>query len=167
MILAFDTYYYNEKAKTVCLLFDKWDAAEPKQVFTEIRDNANEYIPGEFYKKELPCITALLEKIDLTNIKYIVVDGYAILDDEGKYGLGGHLYNYLEEKIPVIGVGKTNFQTVEERKREVLRGESKNPLYVTAVGIDVDTAAEYIKQMYGKYRMPTLLKKLDTLTKEI
>ncbi len=167
MILAFDTYYYNEKAKTVALLFDTWEAEEPTEVFTEILDDVSEYIPGEFYKKELPCITSLLKKTGLDNIDYIVVDGYAVLDDAGKYGLGGHLYDYLEEKIPVIGVGKTNFRTVEKSKREVFRGKSEKPLYVTAVGIDVDKASDYIKNMYGEYRMPTLLKQLDVLTKEI
>lgn len=167
MILAFDTYYYSEKAKTVGLLFDTWEAEEPVEVFTEILDDVSEYIPGEFYKKELPCITSLLKKTGLDNIDYIVVDGYALLDDEGKYGLGGHLYNYLEEKIPVIGVGKTNFRTVEKSKREVFRGKSEKPLYVTAVGVDVDEASDYIKNMHGEYRMPTLLKQLDVLTKEI
>ncbi len=166
MILAFDTYYYNKKAKTVGLFFDTWEAEEPTEVFTEILDDVSEYIPGEFYKKELPCITSLLKKTGLDNIDYIVVDGYAVLDDAGKYGLGGYLYNYLEEKIPVIGVGKTNFRTVERSKREVFRGKSEKPLYVTAVGIDVDEASDYIKNMYGEYRMPTLLKQLDVLTKE-
>ena len=53
MILAFDTYYYEGKAKTVALLFEEWGAATPVEVLTETLDDSSEYIPGEFYKKEL------------------------------------------------------------------------------------------------------------------
>jgi endonuclease V-like protein UPF0215 family len=40
------------------------------------------------------------------------------------------------------------------------------PLYITSIGIDLDYATELIKNMKGNNRIPTLLKTLDTLTKE-
>ncbi len=165
MILAFDTYYYDNQAKTVCLGFHDWADEKPARVFTETIDVPAEYEPGAFYKRELPCIVSLLKQIDLNSVNAIVVDGFVVLDDAGKPGLGGWLYEYLDQKIPVIGVAKTNFAQNIANKRAVIRGESTKPLFVTALGMDLDTAAGYLKNMHGAYRMPTLLKELDRLTK--
>ena len=165
MILAFDTYYYNDKAKTVCIQFEKWTAASPDKIYSEILEGIEDYIPGEFYKRELPCILSLLRQIDLNEIEAIVIDGYVYLDDEMKLGLGGYLYNALLRKVPVIGVAKSNFNTLHKLKIPVLRGNSNNPLFITSIGIEVTTAAQNIRLMNGFFRMPTLLKTMDTLTK--
>src|SRR6478609_638186 len=161
MILAFDTYYFDSKAKTVCIVFENWDN-ETYSVHDEIIEGVEEYKSGEFYKRELPCILSLLNKINPDNVEAIIVDGYVFLDDEFKLGLGGYLYQALNNKIPIIGVAKTNFATLDRNKRSLLRGESVKPLYVTAIGIDLDEAMDRIKQMKGAYRIPDLLKKLDT-----
>jgi deoxyribonuclease V len=150
MILAFDTYYFEQKAKTVCLEFAKWNESENFKIYTEIIDNVEEYIPGEFYKRELPCIISLLNQIDLKKVEVIIVDGFVYLDDE----------------IPIIGVAKTNFVTIEKYKKPLFRGESKKPLFITAIGIELEDAVRKIETMDGEYRIPTLLKELDRLTKE-
>lgn len=165
MILAFDTYYFENKAKTVCLVFDNWNESDKFSTFTEILEDINEYIPGEFYKREMPCILSLFQNIHIPNIEAIIVDGFVFLDDHNKLGLGGHLYEALDCKIPVIGVAKTNFATITRNKMALCRGESKNPLYITSIGIDPEIATEKIRNMSGKYRIPTLLKELDRLTK--
>lgn len=166
MILAFDTYYYDGKAKTVCLEFQEWNQSTDFKIHTEIIDNVAEYIPGEFYKRELPCILSLLNQIDLKNVEAIVVDGFVYLDNEKKYGLGGYLYEKLNQEIPIIGVAKTNFASIEKDKRSLLRGDSQKPLYVTAIGIELDNAFQKVESMAGEFRMPTLLKEMDRLTKE-
>jgi exodeoxyribonuclease-5/deoxyribonuclease V len=166
MILAFDTYYFDNKAKTVCLSFSNWTENENYQVYSEIIDGIEDYKSGEFYKRELPCILSLLEKLPFKDIKAIIVDGFVYLDDDNKLGLGAYLYETLEQKIPIIGVAKNNFATIIANKRQVLRGESIKPLFVTAIGINIDKAAELVKNMGGENRMPTLLKTLDTLTRE-
>jgi exodeoxyribonuclease-5/deoxyribonuclease V len=168
MILAFDTYYYDNKAKTVCVAFEHWEDSSPYKIYDEIFENIAEYVPGEFYKRELPCILSLLKKIqaELENIEAIVVDGFVFLDDDKKLGLGGHLYHALEAKIPIIGVAKTNFATIEQLKKPLLRGNSQKPLFVTAIGIDLNEATQKVQNMHGEFRLPTLLKYLDTLTKE-
>lgn len=167
MILAFDTYYFDGKAKTACVQFANWPDTANFTYHTEMLENIGEYIPGEFYKRELPCILSLLNKIDYADIEAIIVDGYVFLDDDGKLGLGGHLYSALQGKTPVIGVAKSNFQTIEKLKRPLLRGDSRNPLFITAIGLDVDVAVENIRQMDGQFRIPTLLKVMDRMTKEI
>ncbi|WP_316636446.1 endonuclease V [uncultured Flavobacterium sp.] len=167
MILAFDTYYYDGKAKTVCLEFTEWNQSENFKVHTEVIDNVEEYIPGEFYRRELPCILSVLNKFDLKNIEAIIVDGFVYLDDEKKYGLGGHLYEKLNKEVAIIGVAKTNFASIEKDKKSLIRGESKKPLYVTAIGIELEDAFQKVESMAGEFRMPTLLKEMDRLTKEI
>jgi deoxyribonuclease V len=166
MILAFDTYYFDQKAKTICLEFAEWNEDKNFKVHSEIIDNVEEYIPGEFYKRELPCILSLLKQIDLSTIDVIVVDGFVYLNDENKYGLGGYLYEKLNGEIPIIGVAKTNFASIEKNKKALYRGDSKKPLYITSIGIDLDKAYKKVESMAGEYRFPTLLKELDRLTKE-
>ncbi|MES2109404.1 MAG: endonuclease V [Bacteroidota bacterium] len=167
MILAFDTYYFNNKAKTVCLQFNDWADKDDYQIYSETLACIEEYIPGEFYKRELPCILSLFAKIDTENLEAIIVDGYVFLDDDGKPGLGAHLYNAIDGKCPVIGVAKSNFATLDRQKRQVCRGNSKNPLFLTSIGIDTDIAALHIKNMNGQFRIPYLLKELDKLTKQV
>ncbi len=166
MILAFDTYYYDNKAKTVCLSFDNWAESQNFTVYSEILEDIDDYTSGAFYKRELPCILSLLKSIDMSTIEVIIVDSFVFLDDDGKLGLGGYLYEKLGSTIPVIGVAKNNFATIEQRKRALLRGESTKPLFITSIGIDLDVATSHIQNMAGTFRIPTLLKHLDTLTKE-
>lgn len=167
MILAFDTYYYEDKARTIALQFENWQDTEETNVYEETLSGISEYVSGEFYKRELPCIVSLLAQIDLTQCKAIVIDGFVILNDERKLGLGGYLYEKLNPRIPIIGVAKNNFAKINSQKKAILRGESKKPLYITTVGIDLDFAAQKIKEMAGEYRMPDILKKVDSLGREL
>lgn len=167
MILAFDTYYYDDKAKTACVCFENWIDAEPLEVYTEVLEGIAAYEPGSFYKRELPCILSLLKQIDLSMITFIVIDGFVLLDDEGKLGLGGYLYEALNKVIPVIGVAKSSFHQNKKNVRELLRGESKKPLYVSAIGVEADVASRFIERMCGDYRMPDLLRVVDSLGRTI
>lgn len=130
MIIAFDTYYYDNKAKTIGVGFNEWEDDNPIEIYSEIIEGIAEYEPGSFYKREMPCILSLLKKINLNKVQLIIVDGYVILNDNGKYGLGGHLYEKLSEKIPIIGVAKSGYDSNKLNSKALLRGESKKPLYV-------------------------------------
>lgn len=165
MILAFDSYYFGIHARTVCLCFEGWTDARETAVFSELRENPEPYEPGAFYKRELPCILSLLQKIPVQAVEAILIDGFVFLDDAGKPGLGAHLHQSLQQAVPVIGVAKTRFAGLHQNQREVSRGGSIRPLYVTAIGIDLDLAAQNIQGMAGENRIPLLLKKLDGLTR--
>jgi deoxyribonuclease V len=89
------------------------------------------------------------------------VDGYVGLD--GKPGLGRHLFDHLSQQVPVIGVAKTRCRGAPAI--EVCRGSSQSPLYVSAVGTDVDGAAARVRRMHGPYRIPTLLKRVDRIAR--
>lgn len=166
MLVAVDVHYKESYAKTVLLLFENWQSEVPLDVIEVTIDQVDNYIPGEFYKRELPCITKALKKIDLKQVTLLIIDGYIYVDNEGGYGLGGRLYATLGEKIPVAGVAKTKFQANEETVTEVFRGESKKPLYVSAIGVDREWVAKQVQGMHGEFRLPYLLKLMDTKTKE-
>lgn len=166
MIAAFDVYYYADKAKAVGIVFDHWTAQTPTDILVEYITPIADYEPGAFYKRELPCLLALTNQLELSTLQAIIIDGYVVLDDTGKFGLGAYLYETLQQQIPVIGVAKTKFLQNTQHVREVFRGQSINPLYISSIGIDINQAAQNIQNMFGNYRIPTLLKHLDTLTKK-
>lgn len=103
MFVAVDTYYYDNKAKTIAITFDNWEDSNYSKHYSQELEISEEYIPGEFYKRELPCILSMLKNFDLDFIKAIVIDGYVFLDDFDTYGLGGHLYESLNRKIRYWG----------------------------------------------------------------
>ena len=166
MILAVDVYYLENRAKSVGVLFHDWKDTEPLQIISDLYDNPLEYEPGAFYKRELPCILKLIQNLDTGKLSAIIVDGYVYLNDEKKPGLGHYVYESLGSLVPVIGVAKTRFHNNESVTSKVYRGKSRNPLYVSSVGIEVEKAAEYVQNMSGDYRIPRLLKLLDTHTKK-
>jgi len=165
MIIAIDVHYRENVAKSVSIAFDNWTDTIPHTTHIAEVKNIAPYIPSQFYKRELPCILKVLEESDLSKVALIIVDGYVVLNDEGKAGLGQYVYEALAQKIPIVGVAKKSFHDNEKNVIQVFRGTSKNPLYVTSIGTDLTEAAEQVKNMAGDYRFPELLKILDQETK--
>jgi deoxyribonuclease V len=161
MILAVDVDYRGDKAVAAGVVFEKWSDKESIREIVVSVPEVKEYIPGRFYQRELPCIKALLKELD-TEIECIIVDGYVYLGSDDTPGLGAHLFNALEGSVTVIGVAKKPFKDTP-KSAELLRGKSKRPLYITAQGVDVAVAKQYIAKMHGKNRIPTLLKRVDQL----
>ena len=160
MILAItDVAYKDDVARAACVLADGWTAKRPLRTFSALRTPVAEYVPGEFWQRELPVLLALLEGV---KADVVVVDGYVWLDDAGRKGLGARLYDAMG--VPVVGVAKTAFDG-SGFARQVLRGESRKPLYVTSVGVDVDEAAEAVRTMHGSHRIPALLTAADRLAR--
>ena len=118
------------------------------------------YRPGEFYLRELPPLRAVLA--NLSGLGLLVVDGYADLDPAGRPGLGAHAR--AEFGIPVIGVAKSRFRTATHAV-PVMRGSSVRPLFVTAAGIPAADAADLVRHMAGRYRLPDALRRADTLAR--
>src|SRR5208283_404901 len=159
MIAAADVYYFNDSAVAAAILFDHWRSEQPAIDIRQEVKNIEPYTPGLFYKRELPCLLKVLEQVK-NRFEIIIIDGYVWLDSGKRPGLGAHLYQLLGEKIPVIGVAKTKVKEAT-RAIPILRGRSGRALYVTTVGINAAVAAKYVESMHGRYRIPTLLKKVD------
>jgi len=126
-----------------------------KTVFVE---EVAAYQPGSFYMRELPPLRAVLAGVD--DVGLLVIDGYVDLDPAGRPGLGAHVHE--EFRIPVIGVAKTRFASATHAIL-VLRGTAARPLYVTAAGLSAAEAADLVRTMAGKFRLPDALRRADTL----
>lgn len=164
MIAALDVHYdeISKTATAAAVVFDGWDDAEPVAEYTASCACSEPYVPGEFFKRELPCLLAVLGKVRET-LSLIVIDGYVLLGN--KPGLGMRLWEALPARVPIVGVAKTRFQSAAPI--DILRGQSNSPLFITAVGIELADAAEGIQKMHGSFRIPTLLKRADQLARGI
>ena len=79
-------------------------------------------------------------------------------------GMGAYVYRELLGWVPVVGVAKSPFHG-DCGAVKVFRGQSKMPLFVTAAGMDVQEAADNVRRMHGRHRIPTLLKRVDQLAR--
>jgi len=160
MLACVDVDYRDTGAVAACVLFQAWGDSESAAECIEQVAQVETYQPGQFYRRELPCLLSLLARIK-EPLETIVIDGYVWLGDETKPGLGAHLFEALGRNVPVVGVAKSRFAGAEAET--VCRGSSRRPLYVSAAGMDRQTAARHIQSMHGPYRIPTLLRKVDQL----
>ena len=160
-ILAVDVAYQNNTAVAAGVLFQGWDAVSARQELTMPCQAVEAYLPGQFYRRELPCILQLLEQLEAP-VDLIVIDGFVYLGEEHRPGLGSHLYESLDRQIAVVGVAKSAFKDTPAATA-LWRGKSTRPLYVTAIGIDEVVARQGVKHMHGKDRLPWLLKQVDRL----
>lgn len=159
MLVAVDVHYATDHARAACVGFAAWtDAVAEHQSTVLTRGAPADYAPGSFYLRELPYLSAILEPLRET-LELVIVDGYAMLDAH-RFGLGGHLSAAIG--VPVIGVAKTQF--ISAPAVPIVRGGAR-PLYITAVGMDAAAAAQCIAQMHGPYRLPTLIKLVDSLAR--
>jgi deoxyribonuclease V len=118
------------------------------------------YSPGEFYRRELPPLRAVLAAAGA--LRLVVVDGYVDLDPAGRPGLGAQVHDELG--VPVIGVAKSLFRPATHAV-PVLRGASARPLYVTAAGLPRAEAAALLLRMAGPFRLPDALRRVDALSR--
>ena len=163
MIACVDVGYNDTTARAACVTFEDWRDAQASHEYVLNTTDVQPYVPGQFYQRELPCVLTVLDQLPaLPDI--VVIDGYVWLDDRNRKGLGGYLFDSLGEAVPIIGVAKTRFATATSAV-EVFRGSSIRSLFVTAVGIDQNEAADCIARMHGENRIPTLLKRVDQLSR--
>ncbi len=162
-LACLDAAYADGAASAACVLFSAWEAAAPLQVLTTRQGAAQAYEPGAFYKRELPLLLAVLDRLERPP-GTVIVDGYVWLDDGGRPGLGAMLYRALGERIPVVGVAKTQFAGAAGLP--VVRGGSRRLLYVSAVGTDAAEAAKGVQAMHGPHRIPTLLQIVDRAARD-
>jgi len=130
--------------------------AERTAVVTEVPP----YQPGEFYRRELPPLRAVLQGLD--GLSLLVIDGYVDLDPVGRPGLGAYAHEAFA--VPVVGVAKTVFRTASHAV-PVLRGTSARPVLVTAAGLPRADAADMVQRMAGRFRIPDALRRADYLAR--
>ena len=85
-----------------------------------------------------------------------------MLDPSGRPGLGTRAH--AKFGIPVIGVAKSRFRTATHAV-PVVRGSSARPLFVTSSGMPAADAADLVRRMAGRYRLPDALHRADILAR--
>ncbi|MEZ4364097.1 MAG: endonuclease V [Kofleriaceae bacterium] len=166
MILALDVHYEELAANTACVGLRSWpDASSTLEVVERIEEPPAPYESGQFYKRELPHLHRVIERIRCAlAVEVVIIDGHVWLGAT-EPGLGAHLHDALGGQIPVVGVAKSAFHGA--LATPVLRGESGRPLFVSAVAFDASRAAELVRDMHGAHRVPTLLQRADQLARRI
>ena len=158
---------YNEETREghVAGIVAKDILAEKEEyVLTAIVTEVGDYIPGQFYKRELKSVEAIINQMKKEEIDLIVVDGYADSGTE-EHALGTFVFE--EYNIPVIGIGKTRYGRCVLENLEVYRGKkAKSPLYVTSKGMDNEKAKKLVRQMAGDNRLPYFVKLADTKARD-
>ncbi len=157
-----DVDYRGDDAVAACVLFGDWEDDRPAGQVVRRLQGIEPYFPGEFYRRELPCLLAVLDEVG-EPLDLVVIDGYVWLADEGRPGLGARLYEALGRRVPVVGVAKTRFAGARLAVPVVRGAGVKRSLFVTAAGMDVNEAARCVAGMHGAYRLPTLLRLADAL----
>ncbi|MFT6396740.1 MAG: deoxyribonuclease V [Bradymonadia bacterium] len=191
MIALLDVDYRKSNAVAAAVVFRDWGDEDLVLEGTTTIDSVEDYQPGRFYERELPCLLAIWERLELNSatkerrvgvsvrneddrrsgralprIHTVIVDGHVWLDEAKSPGLGAHLWDALENRVCVVGVAKGAFRGVSGTI-EVQRGASNSPLYVSAAGMDPLNAAHHVEAMVGQYRIPTLLRRVDQLSRGI
>lgn len=164
MLACLDVAYGADTAFAACVLFADWTVSTPSAIVSAQIDNPEPYESGALYLRELPALRAVLHAAAHAP-DVIIVDGYVNLDRHGRPGLGARLYESLQGQIPVIGVAKTALRD-DDWSIPVLRGVSRTPLRVTAIGIDQGEAAAHVRAMAGAYRIPEMLKLADRMARD-
>jgi deoxyribonuclease V len=159
LIVCVDVDYRGRGAVAAGVWFRGWSAATSDFESAILVDEVADYEPGAFYRRELPCLHAVLATGPRPDV--VVVDGYVWLAN-GVAGLGGRLH--AETNLTVVGVAKTRFRGAASAV-SVCRGISQSPLHVTAAGVPVAEAAAWVAAMHGPHRMPTLLRRVDSLAR--
>ncbi|MEM7677572.1 MAG: endonuclease V [Myxococcota bacterium] len=174
MLLATDVAYAVEHekasspwaARAAGILFAEWTSDQPADTMVEVFDRVSPYVPGQFFRRELPCIWPLVERAFRRGpLTTVIIDGFVDLAP-GRPGLGRHLFerlNAADAAVAVVGVAKNPFRGA--KSTPVHRGDSKVPLWVTSAGISQEAASAAVASMHGPYRFPTLLRQVDQLTR--
>jgi deoxyribonuclease V len=110
-------YLESGGARAALVLAEDATFATIRHSATALVNEAAPYRPGEFYRRELPALHAVLDDVDdVKDIELLVVDGYVDLDPSHRPGLGA--YAHHEFNVPAIGVAKTRFLTAAETTRD-------------------------------------------------
>ena len=64
----------------------------------------------------------------------------------------------------MIGIAKSRFRTATHAV-PIKRGSSVRPVFVTAAGMLTADAADLVRRMAGRYRLPNALRRADNLAR--
>ncbi|MBN2460481.1 MAG: endonuclease V, partial [Candidatus Cloacimonetes bacterium] len=65
MILAVDVHYQKDKAVVAGITFQNWQDRSPENEYVLQVENITAYVPGYFFRRELPCILKIISEYNL------------------------------------------------------------------------------------------------------
>ncbi len=145
-MLACDVQYDGELGFAAGASFSDWDAPCADRIVTTVVRVEAGYVPGEFYRRELPCLAALIKETQPAPT-ILLIDGFVWLA-EGRPALGARLYEELGKTIPIIGVAKSRLAMAGDCA-SITRGGSSRPLYVSAIGLQLIEALQDVALLHG------------------
>lgn len=156
MKLIVTVQFDGGQATAAAAACEDWDAAEATRTYVLRVAQVGPPLRGQLDLRGLPCVMQLLHEHRLAP-EILLLDGFVHLDAQETPGLGQHLYQALDAKVPVIGVSRKGLPGLTAQF-EVLREDEAPPLWVTCAGIDIGAAKARLRAMHGRKRVPTLLK---------
>ena len=162
--LAVDVHYdeSNQLGRAAAVVFRNWDDPAPFSTGLLEGKRLEPYQSGQFFRRELPFLEPLIRAQQRKySLETILVDGYVDLAP-GEAGLGRRLYYCLNGTAEVIGVAKRPFSCAPSVA--IHRGKSKRALWISSTD-NSHRAACWIQTMHGHYRIPTLLRQVDQLSR--
>jgi len=161
--ICLDVDYGADSVVAACVGFVEWpDAAASFETTRRFEGAPNAYESGQFYRREMPYLVELVRALPAAPA-LIVIDGFVWLDG-ARPGLGAHLSHALADCCPIIGVAKRPFAGAAHAT-PLLRGASQDPLFISAIGVELDRAVQHVASMHGPHRVPTLLRRVDQLSR--
>lgn len=158
-----DVHYKDQTACAAAIVFDDWSVHTPIAGYsTAVIINSN-YEPGQFYRRELKPLLAVIELI-AEPIRLFIIDAYCYLFADRDPGLGTYLHDALNKEATIIGVAKNRYKE-SDHAEELFRGGSKRALFITSIGMPKKVAASRIASMPGGFRIPTIIKAADQLAR--
>ena len=83
MIACVDVDYRDAGAMAACVCFEKWDDGTSGLESTIDISDVEPYEPGQFYRRELPCILAVLKSLP-DSPQIVIIDGYVWLSRQSR-----------------------------------------------------------------------------------
>ena len=165
MVVIIDADYREEtrRGHAAGVLAESLTDEKETAVVCATVEDVGDYIPGQFYRRELKCVDAILRQLPGGSVSLIVIDGYA---DSGTPQKALGTYVFEQYGVPVIGVAKNRYKGCAVSDTEITRGTCRKKLYVTAKGMDHEAAKDLIRRMHGPYRLPYLIKLADTCARD-
>jgi len=163
MIACFDVHYFRDTANAAAIVFQDWESQTSISEYTSAIAQPAEYKPGRFYLRELQPLLVVIQRI-VQPVDVFIIDGYCHLSSDQAPGLGAYLMESLDHDALIVGIAKNRYGNTKHAV-ELLRGQSARPLFVTAIGANYEWAAKHVASMAGEFRIPTLLKAVDRLSR--
>ena len=165
MLVSVDVDYRPDATVAACVLFRDWGDAAEAAHFVDRGPPAEAYVPGEFYRRELPALLRVLARC-LDPLTTVIIDGYVWLGGDERPGPGRAPVRGARAKRARHRRGEDVVSLQPGRGAGAARRQPAAPAGHRSGGGRPGRRPRCIQRMHGPSRLPTLLKRVDRLCRE-